>query len=527
MPEYYTTSDGHTTIIDKGGEQIVKNTYGFEIEFCTHDNPVFAFTHVEVAKIPIILPNLESKDRIRNWKIETDSGNVIELVTDPTHFQTTADAYAAKALLVDFLVQSVTLHAVPPDTIDAMTFLQWAITVVPGLILIAKGWYGGNEATSVTINKEDWDQVGKQLTQENVDDGINIKAVLMRHQLNQGTWSSYVDSTILCRSEKDWGAAYSSQVNMPMTLQGYFLYVVKKKLPNANLRVGKVLAVNNIDDRSDSKLEQQVTNWFWMNVITAVCNAYISKLYNGAADIRKVDVSKLTLRQLKIISFIYVATHKILTGALGGLSEPNQLILQELAWSEQSTEAMIANSPYSYQQLIQSRGIKTIKWLEYHSSMKDLTGLWFKAALEAVICDEVLLYRNSADKVDLSFYHGLANVMAEDKGASWKSALEHYLADIKNEKWDPLLDTRNISVYDIENLDSPALVESIAAVETALAEKLFEIDPCIGFVLPPDSARKFLHYTEAPPWEGRYDTMVQAFEREDIGWTYLIEHRFN
>lgn len=527
MPEYFTTSDNHTTIIDKGGEQIVKNTYGFEIEFCTHDSPVFAFTHVEVAKIPIVLPNLAPSDRIRDWKLETDSGNVLELVTDPTHFETTADAYAAKALLVDFLVQSVGLHEVPPDTIDAMTFLQWTTNAVPGLILIAKGWYGGNETTSVAINKQDWDQIGKQLTQENVDDGINIKAALLRHQMNQGTWSSYVNSTILCRSEKDWGAAYSSQVNMPMTLQGYFLYVVKKKLPRADLRVGRILAINNIEDRSDSKIEQQVTNWFWMNVITFVCNAYISKLYNGIADIRKLDVSKLTLQELKTYSFIYVATQKILTGALGGLSEPNQLILQQLAWSEQSTEAMIANSPQTYQELIESRGIKTIKWLEYHSSMKDLTGLWFKAALEALMCNEIDLYHNSTGNFDLRFYHGLAKVIAEDRGASWKAALKHYLADIKNERWDPLLDTRNVSVYDLENLDYRTLVESITVVEIALAEKLTEIDPRIGFVLPPISAREFLHYKEAPPWEGRYDTMVQAFRREDIGWTYLIEHRFN
>jgi hypothetical protein len=527
MPEYYTTSDGNTTIIDKGGEQIVNNTYGFEVEFCTHDNPVFAFTHVDVARIQITLPNLDPEKRQRSWKIETDSGNVLELVTDPTHFPTTVDAYAAKNLLVDFLVQSVTLHGVPPETIDAMTFFQWATTAVPGLILITKAWYSGDGTTTVAINKEDWDDIGKQLTLENVDDGINIKAARKRYQMNQGTWPQYVDSTIVCRSEKDWGASYSSQVNMPMTLQGYFLYVVKKKLPKADSRVSQILALNSVEDRSDSKIEQQVTNWFWMNVITAVCNTYISRLYGGNPDIRNVDVTKLTLQQLKKISFIYVATHKILTGALGALSEPNQLILQELAWTEQSTEAMIANSPYSYQQLISSRGIKTVKWLEYHSSMKDLTGLWFKAALEAVMCNETLLYQNSKKELDLSFYHGLSKVIGEDEGAIWKAALKHYLKDIRNEKWDPLLDSRDVSVYDLENLDYRVLAASIAGVEAALANKLSHIDPGGGFVLPPRSARKFLHYKEAPAWEGRYDTMVQAFPRDDIGWTYLVEHRFN
>lgn len=528
MPDYYVTSDNHTTIIDKGGEQLDNNTYGFEIEFCAHDNPVFAFTHVDVADIQITLPNLPQPDTVRHWKVETDSGNVLEMVTDPTHFSKTSDAYAAKTQLANFLVQSVTLLGVPPDTVNAMTFAQWATNAAPNLIPIVQAWYGGDGGANVAINKRDWDQIGAQLTQENVDDGINIKAALKRYQMNQGSWAPYVDSTVLCRSEKDWGVGYSSQVNMPMTLEGYFLYVVKKKLPKANSRVDQILAVNNLEDKSDSKVEQQVTNWFWMNVITAVTNSYISKLYGGEADIRNANVPAMTLQRLKQYSFIYVAANKILTGALGALSEPNQLILQNVAWSEQSTEAMIANSPNSYQQLIQSRGIQSIKWLEYHSSMKDLTGLWFKAALEAVMCDETTLYTNSAtQKFDLSFYHGLSHVMAQDQGESWNRAFKHYISDLKRSKWEPLLDKREVSVYDLENLDRHELVKSIKTVERALADKLAAIDPRIDFVLPPPSDRKFLHYAEAPKWEGRYDTMVKAFLRNDVGWTYLIEHRFN
>ena len=37
MPNF-ATSDGQVIVIDKGGEQLLDNTYGFELEFCTHNS---------------------------------------------------------------------------------------------------------------------------------------------------------------------------------------------------------------------------------------------------------------------------------------------------------------------------------------------------------------------------------------------------------------------------------------------------------------------------------------------------------
>ncbi|MGS7838822.1 hypothetical protein ACVMVB_14825, partial [Stenotrophomonas maltophilia] len=61
--------------IGKGGEALTDNTYGIEIEFCTHDSVIFAFTHI-VAGVFNITGTLP-------WKLESDSGNVFELVTPP------------------------------------------------------------------------------------------------------------------------------------------------------------------------------------------------------------------------------------------------------------------------------------------------------------------------------------------------------------------------------------------------------------------------------------------------------------
>ena len=62
-----------------------ENTYGFEIEFCTHDNTLLRYTHIEVAKIMLKGGAFEYGNNIP-LKLETDSGDVLELVTPPIIF---------------------------------------------------------------------------------------------------------------------------------------------------------------------------------------------------------------------------------------------------------------------------------------------------------------------------------------------------------------------------------------------------------------------------------------------------------
>ena len=57
------------------------------------------------------------------------------------------------------------------------------------------------------FNQKGWSAVGAELTQENVDDGINIKAARKRWADNKDTWKQYVDATVLCRSERTGATA--------------------------------------------------------------------------------------------------------------------------------------------------------------------------------------------------------------------------------------------------------------------------------------------------------------------------------
>ena len=522
MPQF-TTSDGRSIDIAKGGEQLPNNTYGFELEFCTHDSSVFTFTHVDVAKLAVDRNGGPARGgQTAEWKIETDSGNVLELVTSPIEFPTTEAAYAAKAQLASALTRSVSPAQVSDAVINAVTFGAWRQTLLDLLRDAVPSCYPG--PPKVTLNPQSWNDVGRQLTLENVDDGINIKAALLRWAANQNTWDEYVNATVLCRSEKDWGVGYSSQVNMPMTLAGYFLYVVTTKLPRANARIQDIVLVQGIDTVADSTLYQRVTVWFWSNVIADMANVYATALFGRPMDVRSVDVSAMNYLALRAEAFSYLLAHKVLTGALGALSETPQLMLQTLAWQQQSTEAMVTDGPASYQELLRSANITTTAWNEYHSSMKDLTGLWFKAALMDVADKEAL---------GAEVYSRLGDVLLAQQGRAWGETLSAYVAAMRSRRWDRLWKKRDGYADDLETLDWRQLHASLTAVEAALGRTLKDHGTLLsrgearGFTLPPRSERPFLHYAQAPAWEGRYDTMVASIPREPDGTTYLIEHRFH
>lgn len=532
----FTTSDGRVISIDKGGEQIENNTYGFEIEFCTHDSSVFAFTHVDVAEV---MMKFAKRDEIEKWKIETDSGNVLELVTTPLRFNSTGDAYKARDIIIKTLYESVSPHEKSQTEVNALTFGQWGPQVRPALGAVASVCYNPvvfGDLAKIDIVKLDWEAVKTKLTQENVDDGINIKAALLRFLMNRNRWYDYVNDTVLCWSEKDWGRRYSSQVNMPMSLEGYFLYVVSRKLPRALARMERIKSVTDLGELGDLTLQQRVTTWFWLSLLADVCNMYLANVTDGkVSQIRALDaaaVKMLSLADLKFISFVFVMTSKILTGALGSLSEANQLGLQAVAWTRQSTQAMVEDKPASYEELLRSLGIQTTAWLEYHSSLKDLTGLWFKAALEDVMAKELM--------IPIDFYKKLSKILTDDKGQAWNVLIDGYVRIIKSKEWEALWENREGYSEDLEELKWDELKAAIVKVEAALAAKLENFAGWLEilgpsreraaswFMLPDRKLRPFLHYSSAPPWEGRYDTMYPAIRVGDTPfWRYLIEHRNN
>ena len=332
-PTTYVTNDGKQVIIASGGEQLEPNTYGFEIEFCSHNCPVFGFTHVDVATITITLRGGE----IRTWKIESDSGMVFELVTDVLEFQTVRAAYAVKDELTHILYESVF-----SKQNQRITFANWAKGIVGLLGRIVEKVY--NKApTQIVVQACPYEDVKQQLNVNNVDDGTptKIDVALQMAEGNKDHWDGFVNNIVLWPSARQSGKYKqphdTSQVNMPMTLQGFFLYSVKWKLPLVNSRFEKAAEkcrqaqkASGRGELLDLSVGYPVVYCYWLRVIATVCNGYIAQAAGSSMPPRLIvpgSVGKkksgttteglgLSMRELKIYAFIFILTNKILTGAL-------------------------------------------------------------------------------------------------------------------------------------------------------------------------------------------------------------------
>ncbi|HTF05071.1 MAG TPA: hypothetical protein VK826_13680 [Bacteroidia bacterium] len=519
--------------IDKGGEEIPDNTYGFEIEFCSHDNSVFAFTHVDTVNIFIRVQGRADEE----WKIETDSGNVLELVTSKLTFRTIAAAYEYKDKLAAILAESVNVPC---------TYHEWVAERTQPLRDHIQTYYG---LCHITILGAPYESVRDSINVENVDDGINIQAAKVRLVKNEHQWADYLGATVVSHSEKDWAKGYSSQVNMPMSAAGYFLYSVYNKLPKGQLRFERMVDFpQGYFFLTTEKLENRLVTWFWRSIQFAAFFLYAKRTFEGDVtgliraclpDERALypsELQKLNMREedLKVpreafdrimgimpeiyaadkvipsdedltrLGVLYITVGKMLTGALGNLSETNQLELQFIAWNLGSTEGMAPPIIQSEKVMAQRR------WLEYHNSMKDLTGLWFKGALLDVISKERYCYplRNDPE--------------------IWSEVIGTFVSLMNASRWDK----GRIYPADLDELHFKELSERIGEIENLYNQYVVALNGRIpNFDLPERKKRKFLHYGELEhsAWEGRYDTMVpsipgrEGYERT----TYLIEHRFN
>jgi hypothetical protein len=524
-------------LLKKGGEEIPNNTYGFEIEFCSHDNSVFAFTHVHTAAFCVSIKDPEKKEY---WIIETDSGNVLELVTPPLHFKDIATAVTFRENLSNVLVASV---------IGGCTYKDWVDKKIVPLNDLIKAYYGNRFIGSV-FQLETAENISNQIILRNVDDGINIKAAWIRLENNKNDWGNYAGSTILTRSEKDWLDGYSSQMNIPMTVEGYLLYCTKKLVKSWKRFELIVDKPDDLSGKSTSKLERYLNTWFWRNVQFTVFVMYahrtwgdriygyirwllpeipqtllvVQKLNMTADDyvidkesfnkvcglmqyLSTVDVEEPSELELKQLAVLYITVGKLLSGALGSLSESNQLKFQQWAWKYGSTEMMIPNN--EMEELMSER-----RWLEYHSSLKDLTGLWFKGALLDVITKETI-FPQLSDKDQFNI--------------GWEEVLGTYVSLMRSSHWD----NGRIYTDDLRDLRFKELADRIKCIETQFNQITnFWKSSFTPFTLPAREYRPFLHYGNphliGSAWEGRYDTMYPAIAPHDgVGYTYLIEHRFN
>ncbi len=391
-----------------------ENTYGFEIEFCTHDNTILRYTHIEIAEVRLVGDAFEDGNTIP-LKLETDSGDVLELVTPPIIFKTVNDAAKFRKDLAEYLKSSVK---------ETQTFSEWwdkwggntlinqintIYTQIQSQKLRTDQWI---KADPQGWNKKSFKSIYNGLSINNIDDGINIAAANKRkfqiqrsRNLNapdvETDWQTELNKTILSASSKDWPTGYSTQTSFPMEAKEYVNYVISHKLlkSNANLiRLEELLQQNQVNDIDKTlqwdKVERWATTWFWGGVIIDLFSVFIqNNSFKSLTDFKNRDRLKWSkklgqcneqmLAQLIQNDWLvsrFIIAQKTLTGALGQLSEPPQLQKQHAAYQENNTAAMEQRDFVR-----QPTDGKDYYWCEYHSGLKDLLGVWFKGHLADVL----------------------------------------------------------------------------------------------------------------------------------------------
>lgn len=481
--------------IGKGGEALTDNTYGIEIEFCTHDSVIFAFTHVVAGCFDIV--------GTEPWKLESDSGNVFELVTPPLPFEAIEDAYAFKEQLVAMLQTSI--QRAETQGVNAITLGDWAKPFALNLVELLNTHINTRrlKLESVAFKAVDysgWKEVGEGLNVGNVDDGINIPAALLRHKLREPDWESYTPDIILARCSKFWSEGYASQMNLPMTLSGYFLYMMHKthdKKYSQSVRIQEAL--------TGEKAGQKITAWYWRHVLLqAWCR------YQRALKQEPLAKKLFCPDNIARSALLYLVVGKLLTGALAELGETPQLALQQKAWDAGSTRAIDADEPE----------VTHSEWAPYHSALKDLTGIWLKASLLDVLRTQNL-------QTYIWAVTELPDVLATPQ--VWKDALLNWKGMDRIKAMGS-----TIEWTDLEDFAEPErrqiLCEKVIEVATQLAIRLKELDPDTPGKpdLPDEQQRPFLDRRNTPPWEARYDTLLAPIpprENTRLEFTYLVEHR--
>ncbi len=471
--------------------------------------------------------------------IESDSDNTFELVSPPLRFNTIRSAYEFKEKLVQALRDSVTV-TVPPQHVGmqlediavddvspivACLFHRWEERFqlrLHGLLSdaaqarqldLAVLDNDGSHPAPPSSEYASWASVGDEINVYNVDDGINIPAGRYRHRLQQDTWPDYTRQIILAKYSKFWSSGFSSQMNLPMTLPGYYLYMLRKTaMPQYTALVTGNGQHPCITERDNRKLNL----WYWRHVLLRASCGYILKVDHLDSDHAFDPV------ELPRCAVLYLVASKLLTGAMASISEPLQLEMQRAAWDASSTQAIDADQGATLTEAQRD-------WAPYHSGLKDLTGIWLKASLMDVLRTQ-----------DLATYRwAVSNLPAVLMDQSiWRNAFEDW--DVLN-VLEPLRERADVDWNDLDYFrrrgPRAKLCDRIQGAAQQLAQYLFDLgdeQPVMpGPVdLPPQDQRRFLERDGVPAWEARYDTLYRPIVTDATGHPvqparYLVEHRNN
>jgi hypothetical protein len=524
-----------------------ENTYGFEIEFCTHDNTLLRYTHIEVAQIKLKGDAFEFGNQLP-LKIETDSGDVLELVTPPIIFSTIENAKTFRGYLAEYLKTSVA---------QALTFKEWMDKYSNELIDNMNTWYLDIEGKkSPQIEKAgEWElipfnDINLNVSVNNIDDGINIAAANYRKSQikSQEEWNIYLAQTVLCASTKDWPTGYSTQMSLPMTVIDYVKYVISNKLLKSTANIIRLIALredpeleaDNLDATLEwEKVEKWLTTWFWGGVIFDMFLVYQNHVLGSgtqnASDLNQVALDSKVERNLKLKwskklgkcdyvipnisitleeALLFIIVQKTLTGALGALSEGLQLTKQNKAAEVLNAAKMEDKSK------VWSQGGKYY-WCEYHSSLKDLLGVWFKGHLADVLLH---LCRDRDREQRLKLGGALNEVQTQLKDI-YKKRLE-----LANNIVDKLEKISPEFVYMKDDKQLGNLIKAHDQVIQKTATFLIQDNDTWEGA---QRKQEFLDYSSGDTfWEGRKDTLISRIEHlnentRQMEIFFLVEHRNN
>jgi hypothetical protein len=526
-----------------------ENTYGFEIEFCTHDNTILRYTHIEIAKTMLYGDAFEKGNTIP-LKLETDSGDVLELVTPPIIFNNPQEAAKFRNDLAEYLKGTVQFPT---------TFSEWWKQAEGGIIekmntvytkLMQRqsndprGWI----YTDLPWFIEDYKSIKLNLSVNNIDDGINIAAAKLRMQRITGmdepeeAWRKELGNTILSASSKDWPTGYSTQTSIPMQGLDYVQYVIGYKLlkSNANLRqLEGLLAHNQYGHIADihktlqwETVERWATTWFWGGVIFDLFVEFLGRGKGGECDLLThfVNGDKLqwsnklgqcnkpvyTPNLNKEEAAIFIIAQKTLTGALGFLSERQQLEKQQTAYQKMNSAAM------EQRDYVRQPTDGKYYWCEYHSGLKDILGVWFKGHLADVLINMVPPVGSNGHRhivIGRPNQYQLTEI--------YTNRLDKVTKQLKKFKRMPSLP--EFTFIPDDNM-LPTLVDTHLEVIKKTAE--FLNNPSLWFLV--EKKQEFLNYSSGNTfWEGRKDTMIDPILHQDAQnpekhkTFFLVEHRNN
>ncbi|NEP86285.1 MAG: hypothetical protein F6K18_05305 [Okeania sp. SIO2C2] len=586
----------------KVGERIeqINETFGIEVEFCTHDSEILSFTHIEVCTI---------KHKGNDWKIETDADYTLELVSPILTFDNAKEANQFKATLMATLDQLVREEPTLGKCVESIKGFLETQTNIKYFIEIKE------EIKETRIKYILQTGLLKELNFHNWDEDTNLERVIAQRKkintLDNEKVQEHLQGVMLSPSKKHGGLP-SSQLNHPMSLNTYVWYSMYIKEPKAWFRViasskddflnrwrnKKIESIKtqykHLDDNwkqrylNDDYLEQRQDNnipiwhryWFWLVSIREILEKALNYRSEGEK-IEELDKFKAKLLTTKIKepiseaqlfwnksktpewienilfedsgmksntvqdtkeisndpsqlkSAMYVTIHKLISGALGVLSEEKQGELQEMIMAMQGEiDADVLKSC-----------VANPEFLHFHYALKDLTPLWFKGSLGDVIfsindTNIKLELKKSLEKLKSDDVEYILNNNLKFLGRIYM--FNEYFNYGNSYDWEEFRETllpsvsgfvrqfnkgKDQLVEEWDNINSNFTYEKIQ--EKRKNENIQDQENIQDEDHAKEKKPAFLNRTAVPAWEGRWDTIKKPIRQNGKTTEFLVEHRNN